>query len=90
MEICLGNLVPQFNILENLLTRITCNPNIGHGKPSIRDTRHSVEAILEYLAGGDSVEEVIGEFPELTREDILACIAFATACIKSKFGLAGI
>lgn len=43
-----------------------------------------VEAILEYLAGGDAVEDILAEFPDLEREDILACIAYASASMKFK------
>ena len=43
-----------------------------------------VEAILEYLAGGDAIEDVLVEFPDLERHDILACIAYATASMKFK------
>jgi uncharacterized protein (DUF433 family) len=63
------------------------SPNVAgrHGKPTIRGTRYLVSAILEYLAGGDSVEGILGEFPDLVREDILACIAYASASMKFKF-----
>ncbi len=60
------------------------NPEVNHGKPGIRDTRYMVEAILEYLAGGDTIEDVLAEFPDLQREDVLACIAYATASMKFK------
>lgn len=70
--------------MENLLSRITINPEVNHGKPGVRDTRFSVESILEYLAGGDSVEEIVNEFPGLDRLDILACIAYASASMKLK------
>jgi|GEM_PF-312905 len=68
--------------MEQFLSRISVNAEICHGKPVIRDTRYTVEAILEYLAGGDEVEDILQEFPDLTREDILACIAYATAAMK--------
>jgi uncharacterized protein (DUF433 family) len=70
--------------MENLLPRITLNAEVNHGKPGIRDTRYMVEAILEYLAGGDTIEDVLAEFPDLQREDVLACIAYATASMKFK------
>jgi uncharacterized protein (DUF433 family) len=70
--------------MENLLSRITLNPEINHGKPGIRNTRYMVEAILEYLAGGDTIDEVIAELPDLDRDDVLACIAYATASMKFK------
>ncbi len=68
----------------DLLKRITVNPEVCHGKPTIRNTRHMVEGILEYLAGGDSSDDVLNEFPELEKEDILACLAFAAKSIHFK------
>jgi uncharacterized protein (DUF433 family) len=56
---------------------ITIEPDKRSGKPSIRGTRMTVTDVLEYLAGGMSPEEILAEFPDLTREDILACLAFA-------------
>jgi len=67
-----------------LLSRITLNPQVGHGKPTIRNTRYLVESILEYLSGGDSMEDILQEFPDLVKEDILASIAYATAVLKHK------
>ncbi len=68
----------------DLIKRITINPEVCHGKPTIRSTRHLVEGILEYLAGGDSPEDILNEFPELEKEDILACLAFAAKTIHFK------
>ena len=63
---------------ENLLSRITVDPEICHGKPCVRGLRYPVETILGYLAGGDSVEDLLAEFPDLEREDILACLSYAS------------
>ena len=63
--------------MQDQLSRITINPQVAHGKPTIRDTRYSVEAILEYLSGGDTIEDILAEFTDLEKEDILASIAFA-------------
>jgi uncharacterized protein (DUF433 family) len=57
--------------------RIVVDPEIRFGKPTIKGTRISLGDILEYLAGGDSEEDILAEFPQLTREDIRACLAFA-------------
>lgn len=46
------------------------------GIPTIRDTRYTVEGILEYLAGGDSIEELLIEFPDLEKEDFQACLQY--------------
>ena len=56
---------------------ITIEPGRRGGKPCIRDTRTSVTDILEYLAGGMSEAEILGDFDWLTSEDIRACLAFA-------------
>jgi uncharacterized protein (DUF433 family) len=69
---------------ENLLNRITVNPAVCHGKPTVRNTRYTVESILEYLAGGDSIEDLLTEFPDLSKEDVQACIAYANYAIKVK------
>jgi len=60
-----------------LLKRITIDPQISHGKPTIRGLRYPVESILEYLTAGDTIEDVLAEFEDLEREDILACLAYA-------------
>jgi len=69
---------------ENLLSRITVDPGICHGKPCIRGLRYPVETILEYLAGGDTIEDLLKEFPDLVREDILACHEFARRMLTAK------
>jgi len=56
---------------------ITIEPGKRSGKPTIRGTRMTVTDVLEYLAGGMSEEEILAEFPDLTTEDIKACLAFA-------------
>jgi len=70
--------------MESLLSRISINPGVAHGKPTIRNMRYTVESIMEYLAGGDTIEDILSEFPDLQREDILACLAYATASMKFK------
>lgn len=56
---------------------ITIEPGKRSGKPTIRGMRITVQDVLEYLAGGMTEDEIISDFPELTREDIRACLAFA-------------
>ena len=56
---------------------ITITPDKRSGKPCIRGTRMTATDVLEYLAGGMSPEEIVAEFPDLTVEDIRACLAFA-------------
>jgi uncharacterized protein (DUF433 family) len=69
---------------ENLLSRITVDPEICHGKPCVRGLRYPVETILEYLAGGDTIDELIREFPDLEREDVLACHEFSRRMLTAK------
>jgi uncharacterized protein (DUF433 family) len=56
---------------------ITIEPGKRSGKPCVRGTRMTVTDVLEYLAGGMTQEELLKEFPDLTNEDIRACLAFA-------------
>lgn len=56
---------------------ITIEPDKRSGKPCIRGLRMTVTDVLEYLAGGMKPEEIVDEFPDLTLEDIQACLAFA-------------
>lgn len=56
---------------------ITIEPGKRGGKPCIRGMRITVQDVLEYLAGGMTEEEILSDFPELTHEDILACLSFA-------------
>ncbi len=66
-----------------LQQHISIDPEICHGRPIIRGLRYTVEGILEYLAGGDSVDDLLSHFPDLTRQDILACLAYAKACVSN-------
>lgn len=61
---------------EELLKRISINPNICFGKPCIRGHRIWVSLILDFLAAGMTAEEILREYPGITREDVLACIAY--------------
>jgi uncharacterized protein (DUF433 family) len=61
----------------NPLERITIDPSVRFGKPCVRGTRISVGDILEYLASGMSEDEILSDFPQLTRDDIRACLAYA-------------
>ena len=63
---------------------ITSNPNVLFGKPAIRDTRIPVELILDELAGGITMEELIEAYPRLTIEAVHAALAFAADTIRSE------
>jgi len=64
---------------------ITIEPGKRNGKPCIRGLRITVSDVLEYLAGGMTESEILADFPELTREDIQACLAFAADREKKLF-----
>lgn len=66
---------------QDLLRRITANPEIFGGKPIIRGMRISVELILSLLAQGESEAGILADYPDLEPEDIRACIAYAHAVI---------
>ena len=57
--------------------RITVDPEICHGKPTIRGLRYPVSMVLDLLAAGMTPEEILTDYEDLEREDILACLAFA-------------
>ena len=63
----------------NWQERISVDPEVRGGKPCIKGTRITVYDVLEYLAGGMTEDEILGDFPDLTREDIRACLSFAAA-----------
>jgi uncharacterized protein (DUF433 family) len=61
----------------NLLDRIAVEPAIRFGKPCVRGTRISVGDVLGYLAGGMSEAQILADFPQLTSDDVRACLAYA-------------
>ncbi|GJL50529.1 MAG: hypothetical protein NPIRA01_17560 [Nitrospirales bacterium] len=67
---------------QQLLDRLTIDPNIMVGKPIIKGTRLTVEYILNLLAHGTTVTEVVEEYEGLTQEDIQACLLFATKSLE--------
>ncbi len=68
---------------KQLLERIAVDPSVMVGKPVIKGTRLTVEFILGLLARGATVEDIISEYAGLTREDIQACILFATKSLEN-------
>jgi uncharacterized protein (DUF433 family) len=69
--------------MENpLINRITVNPEICHGKPTIRNKRYTVDLILDLLSAGSTHAEILEDYPNLEEEDILACLAYATKVTK--------
>lgn len=68
---------------QQLLERITCDPKVMVGKPVIKGTRLTVEFILNLLAHGSTVEEILDEYEGLTTQDIQACLFFASQSLSS-------
>ncbi len=70
---------------EELLNRISINPQVCFGKPCVRGHRIWVSLILDLLASGLSVEAVLEQYPQLSREDVLACIAYGAEMSRERF-----
>ncbi len=69
---------------EDLLKRITVNPKVMVGKPTIRGLRITVEQILKALAGGVTAEELLEDYPELEKEDIQAALLYASELVNEE------
>lgn len=69
---------------DSLLSRITIDPLICHGKPTIRGLRYPIDSILELLASGMTIEELLIDYPDLEKEDFLACIEYAAKLTQIK------
>ncbi|MGE3799925.1 MAG: DUF433 domain-containing protein [Candidatus Kapaibacterium sp.] len=65
--------------------RIIVDPNICNGKPVIKGTRITVQTILEFLSSGDEIEEILRQYPSLERDDVLACLRFASQLMGHHF-----
>ena len=71
----------------SLLDRISIEPTVRFGKPCVRGTRIAVGDVLGYLAGGMSEEGLLADFPQLIREDIRACLAYAAERERRTLGI---
>ena len=65
--------------------RITIDEKICNGKPTIRGKRIAVQTVLEFLSAGESIEEVLNQYPSLEREDIKACLEFASGLMNRNY-----
>ncbi|MBI4964172.1 MAG: DUF433 domain-containing protein [Desulfomonile tiedjei] len=70
--------------MSPLLDRISVDPNVCHGQPCVKGTRIMVWLILDYLANGDSIEDILASYPVLTTEDIRACLAYAAETARER------
>ncbi len=70
--------------MSQLLDRISVDPNVCFGKPCIRGTRIWVSLLLDFLASGMSIDEILADYPQLAREDVLAALAYAAAVTRER------
>jgi uncharacterized protein (DUF433 family) len=70
--------------MPTLMERITIDPEICHGKPCIRGLRYPVESLLELLSSGTTIEEILRDYEDLEREDILAALEYAARITQVK------
>ena len=77
-----SRLVPEIPAVP--FDRISIDPNVCHGQACIKGTRIPVHQIVRMLANNDTVEELLGEYPSLSREDILACLDYAGALAEEQ------
>lgn len=64
--------------MENLLERITINPEVCHGKPTVRNMRYPAEMILDLLSSGMSFQDISDDFPKIEEDDVKAVLIFAS------------
>ncbi len=70
--------------MSELLTRITLDPAVCHGKPVVRGLRYPVEMLLELMSGGMTQDEILEDYPDLERDDLLAVLAYAAQLARVK------
>jgi uncharacterized protein (DUF433 family) len=70
--------------MDPLLSRITIDPSICHGKPCVRGLRYPVENLLELLSSGMTHDEILADYEDLERDDLLAALAFAARLSRTK------
>jgi uncharacterized protein (DUF433 family) len=71
-------------LTNSLLSRITLNPNVCFGKPTVRNLRYPVEVLLELLSSGATAEEILADFPDLEADDLRACLLYAAQLVRVK------
>jgi uncharacterized protein (DUF433 family) len=70
--------------METLLSRITIDPAVCHGKPCVRGLRYPVETLLELLSAGMTIDEILADYQDLERDDLLAVLAFAARLARTR------
>jgi uncharacterized protein (DUF433 family) len=70
--------------MDPLLSRITIDPAICHGKPCIRGLRYPVETLLEWLSSGMTIDEILADYEDLERADLFAALAYAARLARTR------
>lgn len=70
--------------MTNPLDRISINPKICHGQACVKGTRIMVSLVLQFLANGDPIDEILAAYPSLAREDVQACLAYAAEVTRER------
>ena len=70
--------------MDALLSRITVNPAICHGKPCVRGLRYPVELLLDLLSSGMANDEILADYEDLERDDLLAVLSYAARLTRTK------
>jgi uncharacterized protein (DUF433 family) len=88
LEVLSGALCPSFLVycwyMDTLLSRITIDPAVCHGKPCVRGLRYPVETLLELLSSGMTIDEILADYEDLERDDLLAVLAFAAQLARTR------
>ncbi len=69
------------------MARIVIHPDVCNGQPTIEGTRIAVRTVLEFLSAGDAIEDVLAEYPTLTRDDVLACLAYSARLLQHHYSV---
>jgi uncharacterized protein (DUF433 family) len=70
--------------MDALLSRITIDPAVCHGKPCVRGLRYPVETLLDLLSSGMTADEILADYEDLERDDLLAVLAFAARLARTR------
>ena len=69
------------------MRKIVIHPDICNGQPTIEGTRVAVRTVLEFLSAGDGIDDVLADYPTLTRDDVLACLAYSARLMKHHYSV---
>ena len=79
-----ANYLQESAVVSRLLERITIDPRVCHGKPVVRGLRYPVEALLELMSAGMTMDEILADYEDLERDDLLAVLTYATRLSQVK------